>query len=174
MINDLASEVRHLSGEEVALCYHCHKCTAGCPVVGAMAFGPDQILRMVAMEQREPVFNSKDIWLCAGCYTCAARCPNEIDIAAVMDALRQLALSEGYKASEADVFLFHRLFFGVLRRLGRSHEAIVLGLFKVLSHQPFLNDMAAGAGLFLRGKVPLLPSNIRAARPVRRMFEESK
>ncbi len=174
MINDLASEVRHLSSEEIALCYHCHKCTAGCPVIGAMAYGPDQILRMVAMEQYEPIFNSKDIWLCAGCYTCATRCPNNIDIAAVMDALRQLAVSEGYKAGEADVFLFHRLFLGVLERLGRSHEAIVLGLFKVLSHQPLINDMVAGAGLFMRGKVPLIPHSIQAAGPVQKMVKESK
>jgi len=174
MINDLSTEVRHLSGEEIELCYHCHKCTAGCPVIGAMAYGPDRILRMVAMDQREPLLSSRDIWLCAGCYACATRCPNNIDIAAVMDALRQLAVSEGYKAGEPDVFLFHRLFFGVLGRLGRSHEAVLLGLFKVLSHQPLINDMAAGAGLFLRGKVPLLPHSIRAARPVHKLFEESK
>jgi heterodisulfide reductase subunit C len=174
MIDDLASEVRHLSGEEISLCYHCHKCTAGCPVIGAMAYGPDHLLRMVAMDQRELIFGSKDIWLCAGCYTCASRCPNDIDIAAVMDALRQLSVSEGYPAGEADVFLFHRLFLGVLERVGRSHEAFLLGLFKARSHQPLINDMVAGAGLFLRGKVPLLPHSLRAARPVHKMFEESK
>jgi heterodisulfide reductase subunit C len=173
-MNNLSSEVRHRSGEEIALCYHCHKCTAGCPVIGAMDYGPDHLLRMVALDQHELIFCSKDIWLCSGCYTCATRCPNNIDIAAVMDALRQLALAEGYPAGEADVFLFHRLFLGVLGRLGRSHEAILLGLFKLRSHQPLMNDMGAGLGLFLRGKVPLLPQTIWASRPVRKMFEESK
>lgn len=174
LITHLASEVDRLSGQQVELCYHCHKCTAGCPVVGAMTYGPDHILRMATLDQREPVFQSKDIWLCAGCYTCATRCPNGIDIAAVMDSLRQIAVAQGYPASEADVFLFHRLFLGVLGRLGRSHEAVMLGLFKVRSHQPLMNDVPAGIGLFLRGKIPLLPENIRVARPVRKMIEENK
>jgi heterodisulfide reductase subunit C len=174
VITHLASEVDRLSDQQIELCYHCHKCTAGCPVTGAMTYGPDHILRMIALEQREPIFLSKDIWLCAGCYTCATRCPNDIDIAAVMDSLRQIAVAEGYKAGEGDVFLFHRLFLGVLQRLGRSHEAVLLGLFKVRSHQPLMNDVAAGLGLFLRGKIPLLPARSGAAKPVRKIFEESK
>ncbi len=76
MANSLASEVDRLSGQYVELCYHCHKCAAGCPVVEAMAYGPDRLLRMVTLDQRDPVLGSRDIWLCAGCYTCAARCPN--------------------------------------------------------------------------------------------------
>jgi len=139
-----------------------------------MTYGPDHILRMVALDQREPILLSKDIWLCAGCYTCATRCPNDIDIAAVMDSLRQIAVAEGYPAGEADVFLFHRLFLGVLKRLGRSHEAVMLGLFKVRSHQPLMNDVGDGIGLFLRGKIPLLPKRSGAAKPVRKIFEESK
>jgi heterodisulfide reductase subunit C len=168
----LVAEVNRLSGEHIEDCYHCHKCTAGCPVVGAMAYGPDRILRMLALKQKELVFLSQDIWLCAGCYTCAARCPNEIDIAAVMDALRQLAIAGGYRAGEQDVLLFHRLFVGVLKRLGRSHEAITLGLFKVLSRQPLLNDVGAGAGLFLRGKIPLLPRGVHPVRSIHKTREE--
>ena len=156
----LISEVDRLSGQQSELCYHCHKCTAGCPVVSAMTYGPDHILRMVALGQDEAIYASKDIWLCAGCYTCATRCPNDIDISAMMDALRQLALAGGHKAAEPDVLLFHKLFVGVIKRLGRSHEAASLGLFKVFSKQPLLNDMGAGAGLFMRGKIPILPESI--------------
>jgi heterodisulfide reductase subunit C len=126
-----------------------------------MSYGPDLILRMLALEQDKLILLSRDIWLCAGCYTCATRCPNGIDIAAVMDALRQLAIANHLPSGERDILLFHKLFVGVLKRLGRSHEAILLGLFKVLSHQPLMNDMGAGLGLFLRGKIPILPSRIR-------------
>lgn len=170
----LAQETNQLSSQVVELCYHCHKCTAGCPVVGAMTYGPDQLLRMIALDQQEAVLQSKDIWLCAGCYTCATRCPNDIDISAVMDALRQVALQKGYAAGEPDALLFHRLFMGVVGRLGRSHEAAMLGLFKVLSHVPLMNDVPAGVGLFLRGKVPLLPERSRARQDVRRIFERSE
>ena len=171
----LSSEVRRLSGQAIELCYHCHKCTAGCPVVDAMSFGPDRMLRMIALEERQALLESGDIWLCAGCYTCATRCPNDIDISAVMDALRQIALAEGATIGERDALLFHRLFLGVVQRLGRSHEAASLGLFKVFSHTPFIQDMDAGLNLFVRGKVPILPEySGKAAAGVRQIFKKSE
>ena len=171
----LASEVQHLSGENIDLCYHCHKCTAGCPVVQSMTYGPDRMLRMVALDQYDALLQSQDIWLCAGCYTCATRCPNDIDISAVMDALRQIALVNRAAIGERDTLLFHRLFLGVIQRLGRSHEAATLGLFKVLSHTPKTQDMDAGINLFMRGKVPILPHySAKAAAGVRQIFRRSK
>jgi heterodisulfide reductase subunit C len=171
----LISEVNRRSGQNVDLCYHCHKCTAGCPVVQSMTYGPDRILRMVALEQRKSLLESHDIWLCAGCYTCATRCPNDIDISSVMDALRQLALAERTPIGERDALLFHRLFMGVVQRLGRSHEAFTLGLFKVLSHTPIYQDMGAGVNLFVRGKVPVIPKyNGKIASEVRQIFQKSE
>jgi hypothetical protein len=90
-----------------------------------------------------------------------------------MDALRQIAVARGIPAGERDALLFHRLFLGVVQRLGRSHEAAMLGLFKVLSHIPIYKDMDSGARLLLRGKVPLLPENTRSAAEVRRIFKRS-
>lgn len=174
MTNNMISEAKRLSGQEIELCYHCHKCTAGCPVVGAMEYGPDRLLRMVALDQRDAVLRSRDIWLCAGCYTCATRCPNDIDISAVMDALRQLAVTEGYPAGERDALLFHKLFLGVVQRLGRSHEAVLLGLFKILSRVPIYRDIDSGVGLIRRGKIPILPEQSGAAQEVQQIFRRSK
>jgi heterodisulfide reductase subunit C2 len=168
----LTSEVQRLSGQNIDLCYHCHKCTAGCPVVGAMTYGPDRVLRMVALDQGKELYSSRDIWLCSGCFTCATRCPNDIDISAVMDALRQLALREGYPAGERDALLFHRLFMGIVGRIGRSYEAGSLGLFKVLSHTPITDDLGAGYNLFIRGKVPIVPEwSGKAAKGVRKIVQ---
>lgn len=174
MKGDLVREIDRLSGQQIGLCYHCHKCTAGCPVVDAMQYGPDLLLRMVSLDQADAVLKSRDIWLCVGCYTCATRCPNDIDIAATMDALRQTSLARGYPAGERDALLFHRLFMGVVQRFGRSHEAFMLGLFKVLSKVPLMNDVPAGIGLFMRGKVPVLPERLRAPTQVRQIFQRSK
>ncbi len=173
MEKTLTCEIQSLSREDLELCFHCHKCTAGCPVIGSMSYGPDRILRMIALDQQDEVLRSRDIWLCAGCYTCATRCPNDINIAAVMDALRQLAVARGVPAGERDALLFHRLFLGVVKRLGRSHEAAMLGLFKILSRVPIYKDMDSGARLFMRGKVPLLPENTRAAADVQQIFKRS-
>jgi heterodisulfide reductase subunit C2 len=175
MENSLTSEVQRLSGENIDLCYHCHKCTAGCPVVQSMTYGPDRMLRMVTFDQRDMLLQSHDIWLCAGCYTCATRCPNDIDISAVMDALRQIAISSKSPIGERDTLLFHRLFNGVVKRFGRSHEAATLGLFKVLSHTPKTQDLDAGFNLFIRGKVPILPHySAKAAADVRQIFNRSE
>jgi len=171
--DNLASEIQRRSGQRIELCYHCHKCTAGCPVVGAMDYGPDHLLRLAMLGWRDAVLRSRDLWLCAGCYTCATRCPNAIDIAAVMDALRQLALAEDYPAGERDAALFHTLFLRVVQRLGRSHEAALLGAFKVLAHVPLFNDVGAGLGLFLRGKVPILPERSGAVAEVQQIFRRS-
>lgn len=174
MRDNLRDEVKTLSGQQIELCYHCRKCTAGCPVVDAMEYGPGLLLRMVSLDQSDAVFKSRDIWLCVGCYTCATRCPNDIDIATTMDGLRQIALARGYSAGERDVLLFHRLFMGVVRRLGRSHEAFLLGLFKILSNTRLRNDIPAGIGLFIRGKVPILPERLRAPAQVRQLFAATR
>ena len=174
MRDSLLDELDHVSDQQVELCYHCHKCTAGCPVVDEMNYGPDRLLQMVALCQSEAIFRSRDIWLCVGCYTCATRCPNDIDIAATMDGLRQITLARGYPAGERDTLLFHRLFIGVVKHFGRSHEAFMLGLFKVLSRVPLMNDVPAGIGLFMRGKIPVLPEQLSAPLQVKRIFAKAR
>jgi heterodisulfide reductase subunit C len=139
-----------------------------------MEYGPDRLLRMLALNQGDKVLASRDIWLCTGCYTCATRCPNGIDIASVMDALRLQAVARGYPAGEPDALLFHKSFLTIIGQLGRSHEATLLGLFKLLSHKPFFSDLRAGLGLFLRGKVPVLPGWSGAGGGVRQMVRQAR
>jgi len=117
-------------------------------VVDAMTYGPDQILRMIALDQSDELLQSKDIWLCAGCYTCATRCPNDIDISAVMDSLRQMALEQGYKAGEPDAYLFHRIFMGVVSNLGRRMKPSHWGYSK-FSHMCLCSMIWTLARIFL-------------------------
>lgn len=173
-ISTLSTQVSTRSGQQVELCYHCHKCTAGCPAITAMTYGPDRLLRLIALDEQEAVLTSRDIWLCAGCFTCTARCPNDINIAAVMDALRQVAIARGYRPGVQDALLFHRLYVDVVHMFGRSYEAGILGLYKLRAKQPLMNDMGAGLQLFLRGKVPLLPERSKDMPGVRKLFERSQ
>jgi hypothetical protein len=50
----------------------------------------------------------------------------------------------------------------------------MLGLFKVLSKVPLMNDVPAGIGLFMRGKVPILPERLRAPVQVRQIFAKTR
>jgi len=97
MEGSFIDRVNELSGQTIQLCYHCHKCTAGCPAAFAMEYGPDRILRLIQFEQRERLFSSRDIWLCLECEMCGAHCPNEIDIGAVMIALKEMSEEAGYR-----------------------------------------------------------------------------
>jgi heterodisulfide reductase subunit C len=163
-------EVNRLSGQHIETCYHCHTCTAGCPVSADMRYGPDRVIRLIELGEKARVLATPDIWLCATCETCSARCPNGIDVAKVMDTLRHLSAAEGYRSPEPRILLFHHLYLAVVRFLGRSHEAIMLGLYKLRSLD-LLSDMDSGLILVLRGKIPLLPRRIKGVAGVRQIFE---
>jgi len=89
-----------LTDQPIHQCYHCHKCRAGCPVLPALDYGPDRMLRMLQLGHWERVLSSRDIWLCLGCEMCGAHCPNGIDVGEVMIALRELAAEEGYRCED--------------------------------------------------------------------------
>ena len=89
-----------VDGTPLQRCYHCRKCTAGCPVAVAMDYKPNAVVRMVQQGQRKEVLESSAIWLCLSCETCTTRCPNQVDIARMMDALREMALASRARVAE--------------------------------------------------------------------------
>ncbi len=164
--------ITQASDQPVSACYHCHKCTSGCPVLAEMEYGPDRILRMIQLGEKERLLASRDIWLCASCETCGTRCPNEIDVARVMDALRQLSLAEKAAVGEPDAAKFHRLFLFVIYHLGRMHEAVLLGGYKVWTRR-ILADLGSGVHMIAKGKVPFLPSPVKDRQAIKRIFEKT-
>jgi len=166
-----AATIRQRSGQPIEACFHCHKCTSGCLLAEDMTYGPDQVLRLVELGDEDRLLCSSDIWLCAGCETCGARCPNDIDIAAVMDALRQVAVERHAKLAEPDSYKFHWLFLETVRRLGRMHEAMLLIGFKLWTGH-LMSDMDSGVPMVLKGKIPLIPRPTQGQREVARLFEK--
>lgn len=81
--------VSEISGENFSKCYQCGRCTAGCPLAEHMDATPSVVLRMLQLEDAE-VMNIKSPWTCASCVVCTARCPRKVDIAGIMEALRQV------------------------------------------------------------------------------------
>lgn len=82
------------SGEDLRRCYYCLKCTAGCPSAPAMPYGPAQMVRLAELGLKDDLLESPSIWFCLQCETCGARCPNEISIARLTQALREIAMEE--------------------------------------------------------------------------------
>ncbi len=177
MIASLDAAWRNLvsaqSHQNIDRCFACAKCTAGCPVAYAMEYGPHRILQMVRLGLKDAVLSSQDIWLCAGCETCGTRCPNDVDIAHMMDVLRQMSVAERIPNPASDIADFHRLFLTLVKTFGRMHEASLLGLFKFRTHD-WLGDMGAGVQLIAKGKIPILPDRIKGAGEVRKIVNSSQ
>ncbi len=167
------SQITALSEQPVLACYHCHKCTAGCPAAEDMQYGPDRVLRMIQLGQKRKLLESKDIWLCASCEVCGTRCPNEIDIANVMDALRQMALQENAAVGEPAAVKFHKLFIFLVQNMGRMHEVSLLAAYKLWSLNLF-SDLDSGALMFVKNKIPLAPHVIKGRKDVKKLFIEVK
>ena len=94
--------VEQRSGEDLSRCYYCLKCTAGCPSAPAMPYGPAQMVRLVQLGLKDELLESRSIWFCLHCETCGARCPNEISIAGLTRALREMAMEEKGEILQAD------------------------------------------------------------------------
>ena len=163
-------QLEALSHEDIRRCYYCLKCTAGCPTAYAMDYGPASVLKLAQMGQKDTLLRSSAIWLCVGCETCWTRCPNGIAAGHVMDALKQMAVREGYGApGQRRVLVLHRQFLTSIRLFGRVHELSMLALYKVLSGDLF-TDLDLGARMLLKGKIPILPGRIRSVKDVRNLF----
>ncbi len=85
-------KVEELSGQNLLVCYQCGKCSAGCPAVSQMDILPNQIIRYAQLGLKEELSQSRSIWICASCMTCNTRCPKGINIAEVIEAVRQILL----------------------------------------------------------------------------------
>jgi len=109
------------------------------------------------------------IWMCASCETCSARCPMGIDVAAILDALRRLALQRGAPKPEGNVPLFNRAFLKTVETFGRSYEIGMIAAYK-LGTGKWMNDTEKFPALLRKGKLALLPPRGGDRKTVKRIF----
>ena len=167
-----SGRLRARIGEKTELCFQCQKCASGCPVAYAMDFTPPQIIRMILLGLDEEVMRAKTTWLCASCETCSTRCPQGIDIAGIMDGVRQVAFSEGRRSSVPAALAFYRTGVGNIRTFGRMYEIGLIAVLKARTRQ-LLKDVGLGRRMFFKGKLKLLPS-ITGTREIRRIYRRVK
>ena len=121
----------------------------------------------------EELLQSGTIWVCASCQTCTTRCPNDIDIAHLMDTLRQLSRESGLPAAEEKIVKFHDAFLDSVRRYGRLFELGMVGQYKLKSLD-FFGGAKIGMEMLKKGKLKFLPAGIKGKREVRQMFDKRK
>jgi heterodisulfide reductase subunit C len=166
---NFAEEVARRTGSNPSRCWHCRSCAAGCPFFSAMDLAPNRILRLIQLGLRKEALESSSIWLCVGCHTCSIQCPMAIDMAAVMDAMRQIALSENVTIAEPGILAFHREVLDSISRYGRTHKLEIMFRYK-LKQRDFLTDVGVGIKMLAKRKLDLMPSKISDIKSVRAMF----
>jgi heterodisulfide reductase subunit C len=176
-------QVEQASGIRVSACYQCKKCTNGCPVTFAMDIYPDQVIRLVQMGQKQAVLTCNTIWVCSACETCTTRCPNEVDIAGVMDYLKEEAVRSGIALPQPRTYAFHRVFLDDIGRRGRVFEGGLLPRYMLKSGEMWRkikelelrDDLELAYGMLRRGRMPLRPRGIsrRGQAEIKRLLAKS-
>lgn len=154
---------------DVQSCYQCGRCSSGCPVAEFFDLSVMEVVRLASYGAEERLLKTNTIWLCAACETCASRCPNDIEIAALMDILRELALRKGVKPAEERVAVFHDCFLGSIKHWGRAYEIGMIGAYKLRS-KDYFGDMKLGLDMFKKGKLSILPHSIKGKSEIRQIF----
>jgi heterodisulfide reductase subunit C len=174
----LADRVIEKTGVDVARCYQCGKCSAGCPLANDMDIPPSQIMHLLQLREfpefAEMALRSHTIWLCLTCEVCFCRCPMELDIPKVMDALRHESLLRKMVNPKAkDILAFHRAFLDSVRYTGRLFEMGQIVDYKLRSRH-LLQDLLQAPWMFFVGKLHLLPERIRDRSLLGRIFARTR
>ena len=169
--NALVSEIERRSGVNINLCWHCNSCAGGCPFSQAMDHPPNSVIRLAQRGLKKEALECAGIWICVGCNTCAIQCPNGIDIPAVNDALRQMALEEGAAIAEPDILAFHREVLNSIKRYGRTHKLEIMLRYK-LKKKDWFADTMVGIKMLAKRKLELLPSKSTAVEDIKKLIRQ--
>jgi heterodisulfide reductase subunit C len=167
---DFMSQVEDMSGTPLRRCFFCQTCSNGCPFAGLMDLKPHAVWRSVQLGLRREVLASSAIWICVGCHTCSASCPMALDLAAVMDALRSLALAEGAPVAEPRILDFHRAVLESVAGRGRANKLEIMLRYK-LHTRDWFRDFNLGLRMLAKRKLEWAAPRVAGLQEIKRMFQ---
>jgi len=137
-----------------------------------MDFPPREIMQMIKLGLKDEVLMANSSWFCLTCSACSGRCPREIDIPAVMEAIRHIAIDEKYinvSKKVKDIRKFHEIFVDMVRRYGRNYELRMMAEFNIRTRNLF-KDMHLAPKALLKGKIPLGVKPMKHAKAIKKMY----
>ena len=170
---NIIAAIQEISGADLSICFQCKKCTSGCPVSKLVKYPPSEIMRRLHLGAGDEILESDILWMCVSCETCSERCPMGIDVAAVMDALRKLALERGVSKQKGNVSLFNRAFLKTVQTFGRSYDIAMITAYK-LGTLKLMDDTEKFPTMLKKGKIALLPSFKGDRKTTKRIFKMAK
>ncbi len=142
-----------------------------------MDMAPNQILRLLQLGETATALRAQAPWRCVSCQTCSSRCPQEVDCAAIIDAVREAALEENCISPAArQVVAFQQAFLESIRNNGRLYELELIARFKLGAARQtgrlgvLFKDAALGPQLQKRKKLHFFPERTRDSAVVERIF----
>ncbi len=171
MAEGLIRTISEISGVDLNRCYQCQKCSNGCPVVGLTKLSPSEVVRRLHLGAGDEILETDLTWLCLSCGTCYERCPMQINISAVIDAMRSLALEKRAVVSKGNIPLFNRMFLGTVRIFGRVYDLPMIAFYK-LGTLNLRQDMDKFPAMLRKGKMAILPPSGADKDAVNRIFSK--
>jgi heterodisulfide reductase subunit C len=168
----LKEAVERRADVNLSVCYQCRKCSIGCPVAGETESPPSEIIRRLQLGAGDELLQTGLIWTCLSCETCYARCPNQINFAAVIDALKSIAVEKGVAKPKGDAPLFNRSFLNTVKSYGRAYDLKAIAAYK-LGTGSLGQDMDKFPAMLKKGKMAILPPSGADKGTVRRIFEKA-
>jgi len=166
----LMVSVEKISGVNISECLQCKKCSNGCPVAGLTHISPSETIRRLQLNTGDEILENDLVWMCVSCETCFARCPMKIDMAAVMDALRILAVRRNASAQKENVHLFNTAFLKTVSLFGRTYDLGMIAAYK-LGTSSYMQDTDKFPMMLRKRKIALLPSFKGDKKYIRRIFK---
>jgi heterodisulfide reductase subunit C2 len=129
--NELSdSFLKALKEADTLSCFTCQGCSSSCPVFYERGlFEPQSIFRMANLGLTKDLFTSALIWLCIGCRRCTDNCGQLVKGHATIEALRALAIKEGFvpmsfasKLRDMEQIVYPYLLDEIDELLGLSHD----------------------------------------------------
>lgn len=173
-----AEEVEARSGQKLNHCYQCLKCFVGCPMCNYMDYKPNTIIRMIQYGEKEKLLKSNVIWMCVSCMTCGVRCPNDIDISAIIDALKEMSIEAGLAHSkEKRIVVLHEEFVRSVRMWGRLHEVtfyipLMLRTLTKTKIPDFISTIRSAVLLLSRFKLPFIPKRNKYMKEIEDIYRK--
>jgi len=82
-------------GEGILHCFACGSCTIRCPEQEVNPeYNPREIIHKALLGLKDEVFRSEFVWICSSHYLCLSRCPQDVNIKAVMNAVRNCRIKD--------------------------------------------------------------------------------
>lgn len=96
-----------------------------------------------------------------------------IDIPAVMDVMRQMAVQKKIAVAEPDVLDFHREIMRSIAKYGRTHKLEIMLRYKLKTRSLF-SDVQTGLRMFAKKKLDLTPSRVKNTTALKKLMNSGR